>query len=79
MLFTIAAIWGNRPHVPQRDPQTVHRSAQQLAQGLYLARAADCMACHDSPGGQPFAGGKPLPTPSAPCTAPISARTPTTA
>lgn len=70
MLFAIAAVWGNRPHVPQREPQAVHRSPQQLAQGLYLARAADCMACHDGVGGmggaregQPFAGGKPLPTP----------------
>lgn len=70
VLFAIAAVWGNRPHVPQREPQAVHRSPQQLAQGLYLARAADCMACHDGVGGmggaregQPFAGGKPLPTP----------------
>jgi mono/diheme cytochrome c family protein len=67
VLFAIAAVWGNRPHVPQREPQTVHRSPQQLAQGLYLARAADCMACHDGAGSGlgslPFAGGKPLPTP----------------
>ncbi len=63
VLFTAAAVWGNRPHVPDRQAQTVHRSPGQLAQGLYLARAADCMACHDSPGGQRWAGGKPLPTP----------------
>ncbi|MBT2372707.1 c-type cytochrome [Pseudomonas fluorescens] len=28
-----------------------------LARGEYLARAADCVACHTQPGGQPFAGG----------------------
>ncbi|WP_075182777.1 cytochrome c [Pantoea sp. 1.19] len=30
---------------------------QQLARGEYLARVADCAACHTAPGGQPFAGG----------------------
>lgn len=29
----------------------------QMARGEYLARAADCEACHTTPGGQPFAGG----------------------
>jgi len=29
----------------------------QVARGEYLARAADCQACHTTPGGQPFAGG----------------------
>lgn len=28
-----------------------------LARGEYLARAADCVACHTAPGGKPFAGG----------------------
>ncbi|MHA6203533.1 c-type cytochrome [Dyella soli] len=28
-----------------------------LARGEYLARAADCAACHTAPGGQPYAGG----------------------
>jgi len=29
----------------------------QMARGEYLARAADCEACHTAPGGRPFAGG----------------------
>lgn len=29
----------------------------QMARGEYLARAADCEACHTAPNGQPFAGG----------------------
>ncbi|WP_322052775.1 c-type cytochrome [Paraburkholderia bannensis] len=33
------------------------------AHGEYLARAGDCMACHTSKGGTPFAGGVPLATP----------------
>ena len=34
-----------------------------LQRGEYLAIAGDCTACHTAPGGQPFAGGLPLPTP----------------
>jgi mono/diheme cytochrome c family protein len=30
---------------------------EPLARGEYLARAADCIACHTIPGGQPFSGG----------------------
>ncbi|MCO8310935.1 cytochrome c [Pseudomonas mandelii] len=29
----------------------------KLARGEYLARAADCVACHTVPGGKPYAGG----------------------
>jgi mono/diheme cytochrome c family protein len=31
---------------------------QLVAQGRYVATAADCIACHTVPGGQPFAGGR---------------------
>ena len=31
--------------------------ADPVARGEYLARAADCAACHTVPGGKPFAGG----------------------
>lgn len=34
-----------------------------IAQGQYLARLGDCMACHTRPGGAPFAGGLPINTP----------------
>jgi mono/diheme cytochrome c family protein len=33
-----------------------------VAQGEYVARAADCMSCHTLPGGKPFAGGDELKT-----------------
>jgi mono/diheme cytochrome c family protein len=32
-------------------------SANLVERGQYLARAADCEACHTAPGGMPFAGG----------------------
>ncbi|PUA19313.1 cytochrome c [Glaciimonas sp. PCH181] len=38
-------------------------AAQQVARGNYLVRAGDCMACHTARGGQPFAGGRVIPTP----------------
>ncbi|GBQ88902.1 gluconate 2-dehydrogenase, cytochrome c subunit [Gluconacetobacter johannae DSM 13595] len=31
-----------------------------VAQGEYVARASDCVACHTAPGGVPFAGGLPF-------------------
>jgi mono/diheme cytochrome c family protein len=38
-------------------------SASQIQRGEYLARAADCVACHTVAGGQPFAGGLPFKLP----------------
>ena len=35
----------------------------QIAEGEYLARAGDCIACHTNPGDALFAGGLPMPTP----------------
>jgi mono/diheme cytochrome c family protein len=35
-------------------------NASLVERGQYLARAADCQACHSTEGGQPFAGGRPF-------------------
>ncbi|RIQ57475.1 c-type cytochrome [Bordetella avium] len=37
--------------------------AGMLARGAYIARSADCVACHSTPGGAPFAGGLAMQTP----------------
>ena len=37
--------------------------AQQISHGEYIARAADCVACHSVPGGAAFAGGLKMGTP----------------
>lgn len=37
--------------------------AEKIARGAYLAKAGDCMACHTTRGGQPYAGGRALNTP----------------
>src|SRR6516162_5176580 len=38
-------------------------NADLVARGEYLTRAADCAACHNAPGGKPFAGGLPFKLP----------------
>lgn len=38
-------------------------AADKVARGAYLARAADCMACHTVRGGAQYAGGRALQTP----------------
>jgi mono/diheme cytochrome c family protein len=38
-------------------------SQDLIKRGAYLAKAADCVACHSTPTGKPFAGGLPMTTP----------------
>jgi mono/diheme cytochrome c family protein len=38
-------------------------SHAMVDRGRYLAAAGDCAACHTADGGQPYAGGRPIPTP----------------
>jgi len=47
---------------PTGAPASLAR-ASLVARGEYLARAADCMACHTVPGGEPLAGGLAIRTP----------------
>src|ERR1700731_3252638 len=41
-------------------PLAAHADSQSdlVARGQYVTTAADCEACHTTPGGQPFAGGR---------------------
>ena len=39
------------------------KKADVVKRGEYLARAADCMVCHTSPGGEQYAGGLAIPLP----------------
>ncbi len=65
-MFAIAVAWlvlANRnpdlhqPSVPPDYP------AAQIKQGEYLARVGNCMSCHTARGGEPYAGGRAVPTP----------------
>jgi mono/diheme cytochrome c family protein len=53
-------------HYREADPTGVPRELRNgspIERGEYLARAADCEACHTASGGQPYAGGLPFVTP----------------
>jgi mono/diheme cytochrome c family protein len=43
--------------------QTPQASAAQIEQGRYLSLAGNCIACHTTRGGTPFAGGRRIDTP----------------
>lgn len=47
----------------RRHAEVPNATTQIIDHGEYLARAGDCVACHTAPGGQPFAGGRSMPTP----------------
>ena len=57
----------SQPAAPVAPPTATTQPAApedpQVALGRYLATAGDCEGCHDRPGGPPYAGGLPLPTP----------------
>jgi mono/diheme cytochrome c family protein len=67
LLAVAAAAWMMlRPRElprPAAAPAAANPTTQLLARGEYLARAGDCTACHTDPGGELFAGGRPMPTP----------------
>ncbi|HJR74568.1 MAG TPA: cytochrome c [Luteimonas sp.] len=58
LLSALMRFFANRGPV-----QKVDATPQKIAQGRYLAAAADCAACHTAAGGAPFAGGVPLDSP----------------
>lgn len=66
VILMLCALWGlqviNDPGSDE-PASIVDNPAAQLAQGAYLVRAGDCMACHTMRGGQSFAGGRKISTP----------------
>lgn len=63
LLLCVAALsaCSERPDEPAASAHVT--AAEQIARGAYLAKAADCAACHTMPGGAPFAGGVKLASP----------------
>ena len=49
--------------LPAFEAQSADAGHELIARGAYLAKAADCVACHSGAGGKPFAGGLPMSTP----------------
>ena len=65
-LVGAAALWWMRPGMLPRSRNPADKpnaTTEAIKRGEYLARAGDCVACHTQPGGQPFAGGRAMPTP----------------
>lgn len=59
-----AAAWLYRPELGEQVVETtVAVTPELVAEGEYLARAGNCIACHTAPGGAPFAGGRAIATP----------------
>ena len=56
-ILLVCGIVASLPPSARADQQT------EIAEGEYLARAGDCIACHTIPGGVLFAGGFPMLTP----------------
>jgi mono/diheme cytochrome c family protein len=48
---------------PSATGAAPNATTQIITKGEYLARAGDCVACHTTPGGREFAGGRAMPTP----------------
>ena len=52
-----------RGEVPLPSTETLQTTPALVAQGEYLARVGNCMACHTAQGGAPWAGGRGIETP----------------
>ena len=67
LVLALGVVWDNwgdllRPQ-PQNAALTAPATEAQIEQGRYLALAGNCMACHTTRGGTPFAGGRRIDTP----------------
>lgn len=63
-LLAAAGFYFLRPgFLPEGKPAVAKVSNDIISRGEYLARAGDCIACHTTPNGQVFAGGRAMPTP----------------
>ena len=62
LLVFLALAWRSAI-TPIEPPAKSTFPAELIARGKILAGAGDCAVCHTRPGGQPYAGGYPIPTP----------------
>lgn len=66
MVATAAIVWG-MDAIDERQAASAQvpseTEANVIERGAYLARVGNCMACHTSRGGSPYAGGRGIETP----------------
>lgn len=64
LLFAGWVVWRNLPADEREAERPLDLTdAAVIARGEYLARAGNCMGCHTTRGGTPFAGGRGIETP----------------
>jgi mono/diheme cytochrome c family protein len=57
-------VYAWRSAIPPADPPSADSfDADTIRRGAQLAALGDCATCHTAPGGETFAGGRPVPTP----------------
>jgi mono/diheme cytochrome c family protein len=72
-------LWPRHDEGPPPSPAfAALPAAEKIARGAYLARAADCLACHTERGGEQYAGGRVLQTPFGAIVAPNITQDPET-
>ena len=63
LVLAVVIAWPRNDMIASTSPGAFAPTAANIARGAYLARAGDCMACHTTRGGAPYAGGRALDTP----------------
>src|SRR5277367_2009673 len=63
VVVAAAVTWRLYDRDPELSAADVPATPELIARGAYLVRAGDCAACHNIPGGKPFAGGLPFKLP----------------
>jgi len=65
IVIALATGWwlGTRPAEPVAASTQDFDNPALIERGAYLARLGNCAACHTTTGGEPFAGGRAIPTP----------------
>ncbi|MFC4932187.1 c-type cytochrome [Massilia sp. GCM10023247] len=59
----VVLAWPREQFIASSSPADFAPTPENIARGAYLARAGDCMACHTTRGGAPYAGGRAFDTP----------------
>lgn len=66
IIVTVAIVWGLDALDDRQatsEPASGEADANVIERGAYLARVGNCMACHTTRGGSPYAGGRGIETP----------------
>ena len=63
VLATVLFMWPRSELIASSSPAAYAATPENIARGAYLAKAANCMACHTARGGQAYAGGRVIETP----------------